>query len=101
MRVAVEQRHRGAHGPREPRPVRRPLLRQPQARPGPLRLRRRAARRPPRRRARPRPHRPGLLPPGVQERRPQDGPRRRAHRRPGRDPEELQGRQREMILVGD
>ncbi|KAF7064098.1 hypothetical protein CFC21_070517 [Triticum aestivum] len=41
--VALQQRHRRAYGPRQPCPVRLPLLRQPQARPWPVPLRRRTA----------------------------------------------------------
>ena len=90
----VEQRDGGDHGPGKPRgAVRRALLREPEAGARPVRVRRRAARRPPRRRHDPPPHQEGLLPPGVQERRSQDGARRRAHRRPRGDPPELQGGQ--------
>lgn len=99
--VALQQRHRRAYGPRQPRPVWFPLLRQPQTRPWPVPLRRRTARRPPRRRHDPRADQGRVLPAGIQERRAQDGPRRRAHRRAGRDQEKLQGRQLVNWLVHD
>lgn len=91
MQELVGQHDNRPNGPREQHRLRQPLLREPQARAGPLPV----GRRPPDRRAvdegRRQAARRGRLPRRVQELDPEYGGGRRAHRIERRDPKELQG----------